>query len=84
VLGTRAVLVGVALAVLAQLAFTYLPALQTIFGSRSVSLRDGALILGIGAALLVILEVEKWIRRAVFRRRAGTRHLQRRPEKLIM
>jgi calcium-translocating P-type ATPase len=46
----------------AQLAITFLPPFQAILGTRSVSLSDGMLILGVGAAFLAIIEVEKQIR----------------------
>jgi len=59
VLGTRAVLLGVALVVIAQFAFTYLPLLQRVFGSRPVAAEDGLLIIGVGLALLVLVEIEK-------------------------
>lgn len=58
-LGTRAVLIGVAIVIAAQIAFTYLPPLQAVFGSRPISLVDGLAIIGIGVALLVIVEAEK-------------------------
>ncbi len=61
VLGTRAVLVGIATVTAAQFAFTYLPPMQAIFGSRPVSLGDGIVIVGVGALLLVIVEAEKRI-----------------------
>ncbi len=61
VLGTRAVLIGVATVVVAQLAFTYLPVMQWIFDSRPISAADGLAILGLGITLLGIVEVEKQI-----------------------
>ncbi|RDI60197.1 cation-transporting P-type ATPase [Microvirga subterranea] len=61
VLGTRAVLIGVATVVAAQLAFTYLPVMQWIFDSRPISAVDGLVILGLGITLLGIVEVEKQI-----------------------
>jgi magnesium-transporting ATPase (P-type) len=61
VLGTRAVLIGVAIVVAAQFAFTYLPPMQAIFGSRPVSLSDGIIIVAIGLVFLIIVEVEKSI-----------------------
>ncbi len=61
VLGTPAVLAGVAVTVLAQLAFTYLPALQSIFATEPVAWQDGLLIIGIGVALLILVEIEKAI-----------------------
>ena len=60
-LGTRAVLIGVGTVVILQLAFTYLPPMQVLFGTRAVSFGEGATIVLIGVALLAILEVEKSI-----------------------
>ncbi len=66
-LGTPAVLIGVASTVLCQLAFTYAPPLQALFATRPVALADGAVVIGVGAALLLILEAEKLARRALGR-----------------
>jgi magnesium-transporting ATPase (P-type) len=63
VLGTRAVLIGVAAVVLGQFLFTYLPPMQTVFGTRPVALFDGLAIVGVGVALLLVVEAEKRIRR---------------------
>ncbi len=71
VLGTRAVLIGVGIVIVAQLAFTYLPPLQAVFGSRSVSLADGLAIIGIGVVMLVIVEVEKAIAHWLAERRSA-------------
>jgi magnesium-transporting ATPase (P-type) len=73
VLGTRAVLIGVGVVIVAQLAFTYLPPLQAIFGSRPISLADGLAIIGIGAVMLVIVEVEKGIAHWLAERRRSAR-----------
>ena len=59
VLGTPAVLIGVAVVVVAQLAFTYLPWMQFVFATRPVPLADGLAIVAIGAALFLIVEAEK-------------------------
>jgi magnesium-transporting ATPase (P-type) len=59
VLGTPAVLIALVVVVAAQLAFTYAPAMQAVFDTESVSLADGALIVGIGVALLILVELEK-------------------------
>ncbi|MBL8669880.1 MAG: HAD-IC family P-type ATPase [Alphaproteobacteria bacterium] len=59
VLGTRAVLIGVGTVTAAQLAFTYLPPLQSAFGTAAVPLADGAAIVAVGVAMLVIVEAEK-------------------------
>lgn len=61
VLGTPAVLAGVAITVVAQFAFTYLPPLQAVFATEPIAPLDGLLIVGIGAALLIIVELEKAI-----------------------
>ncbi len=63
---TRPVLAAVTVVVAGQLAFTYVPALQNIFGSRRLSVTDGAIILAMGAASLVLLEVEKLLLRRYF------------------
>lgn len=63
VLGTPAVLIAVATVVAAQLLFTYMPVMHSIFASRPVALLDGLLIIGVGVALLMIVESEKWIAR---------------------
>jgi magnesium-transporting ATPase (P-type) len=66
-LGTNAVLLGVAGVILAQLAVTYVPFLQSIFGTTSISPAEGAAVIAIGIALLVAVEAEKRIRRAFLR-----------------
>jgi magnesium-transporting ATPase (P-type) len=62
VLGTPAVLIGVAAVALAQLAFSYLPPMQAAFETRAVPLREGIEILGVGIAVLLVVEVEKRLR----------------------
>jgi len=57
--GTPAVLAAVAAVVVAQLAFTYLPFMQRLFDTRAIGLLDGLVSIGIGAALLCLLEIEK-------------------------
>lgn len=65
VAGTPAVLIGVAVVVAAQLAFTYLPPLQSLFGTRPVGPAEGAAAIGVGVILLVLVEVEKRVGRAM-------------------
>jgi magnesium-transporting ATPase (P-type) len=65
--GTPAVLAGVAATVLLQCAFTYAPPLRPLFDTRPVSAADGLVVIAIGVALLVALEAEKMVRRAVRR-----------------
>lgn len=62
-LGTPAVLIAVGTVVLAQLAFTYLPIMQALFDTRPVPLADGVVIVGLGVALMGVLEVEKAVLR---------------------
>ncbi len=61
VLGTRAVLISVCTAVIAQFAFTYVPFMQKIFKTEPISILDGALILGVGVVVLIAVEMEKWL-----------------------
>jgi magnesium-transporting ATPase (P-type) len=63
VMGTRAVLIGVTGITAAQFAFTYVPFLQRVFGSAPVAFTDGLVIVGIGIALLFIVEIEKRVAR---------------------
>ncbi|MGF1630102.1 MAG: cation-transporting P-type ATPase [Kiloniellaceae bacterium] len=69
VLGTRAVLIGITIVVMAQFAFTYLPPLQAVFGSGPIELLDGLAIIGIGITLLLIVEIEKRVAAWIGRRR---------------
>ncbi|MFN3473201.1 MAG: HAD-IC family P-type ATPase [Blastomonas sp.] len=68
VLGTPAVLVSVGIVIAAQLLFTYAPFMNRLFASRPVAWGDGMLIIGIGLALLLLVEAEKWIARRLGRR----------------
>jgi magnesium-transporting ATPase (P-type) len=67
VLGTPAVLIAVGVVVIAQLALTYFPPLQTVFATRSLGLREGLAALAAGVALLLVIETEKRIRHAFHR-----------------
>ncbi|RPI46303.1 MAG: cation-transporting P-type ATPase [Betaproteobacteria bacterium] len=60
--GTKVVWATIAVVVVAQFAITYLPPLQAIFETRSVSLFDGALVIAVGVALFAIIEIEKQLR----------------------
>lgn len=59
-------LIAVTVVFIAQLAFTYLPIMHHLFDSRPVRITDGVLIITIGVAMMIVLEVEK-----VVLRRAG-------------
>jgi magnesium-transporting ATPase (P-type) len=67
VLGTPAVLISVALVVAMQFAFTYAPFMQAVFHTEPVALLDGLRIVGVGMALLLIVELEKRISPALVR-----------------
>jgi len=62
-LGTPAVLIALAAVVAAQFAFTYLPLMHELFGTRPVTLRDGLIIIAAGVIFMAILEVEKTLLR---------------------
>ncbi|PWR20732.1 HAD-IC family P-type ATPase [Zavarzinia compransoris] len=61
--GTPAVLAGLGGVILAQAGFTYLPVMQDLFGTRPVGLVDGLMVIGAGVALMLVLEVEKYVLR---------------------
>jgi len=57
----------------AQFAITFLEPLQMVFGTQSVPVRDGLLIIGVGTAFFGLIEIEKQLRLALQRRKAGAR-----------
>jgi magnesium-transporting ATPase (P-type) len=61
VMGTPAVLAGVAAVTVAQLLVTYWPPLQRVFDTRPIGLAEGVAILAAGVALLLFLELEKLV-----------------------
>ncbi|WP_306027485.1 HAD-IC family P-type ATPase [Stappia sp. MMSF_3263] len=68
--GTPVVWLCVVAITAAQFAITYFPPLQEVFGTRSVPLADGALVVAIGVVFLALVETEKQLRLAVRRGRA--------------
>lgn len=60
--GTKIVWFTVVTVVIAQFAITYIPVLQGIFRTQSVSLFDGFIIVGIGVVFFAVIEIEKQIR----------------------
>ncbi|WP_342665570.1 HAD-IC family P-type ATPase [Leisingera aquimarina] len=60
--GTPAVWACLLVVVAGQLLFTYAPFMQEVFGTRAVTLTDGAILIGVGAAFFAILEMEKQLR----------------------
>lgn len=57
--GTRPVLIAVFIVFGLQLAFTYMPFMETFFDSRPLSLLVGLEVVLVGVGLLVLLELEK-------------------------
>ncbi len=65
--GSKVVWFTVITVTLAQFAMTYIPALQTLFDTRSVALLDGLLIILVGLVLFTLLEIEKQLRLSIQR-----------------
>jgi len=63
IFGSRPVLISMALCLLLQLGFTYLPIMQRLFGTAAIELIDWAVLAAIGAAVFVIIELEKAVAR---------------------
>jgi magnesium-transporting ATPase (P-type) len=58
-LGTRPVLIAIAVVTALQFLFTDAPFMEAFFDTRPLSLAQGLTVIAVGPALLVILEVEK-------------------------
>ncbi|MEQ8365153.1 MAG: cation transporting ATPase C-terminal domain-containing protein, partial [Roseicyclus sp.] len=63
--GTKVIWACVVTVVAAQGAITYLPPLQSVFGTQAVSVFDGLLILAIGIVFFALIETEKQMRLAL-------------------
>ncbi|MDP2696496.1 cation-transporting P-type ATPase [Thalassospira sp.] len=61
--GTRPVLIAVGIVLVLQAFFTWTPVMQMLFDSRSITMVQGMMIIGVGVALFVILEIEKMVRK---------------------
>jgi magnesium-transporting ATPase (P-type) len=72
IMGTRAVLIAVSVVASLQLVFTYAPFMAALFDTRPVDFTYGAEVIGVGVALFVILEIEKWLRTRLTGRRDDT------------
>lgn len=59
VVGTPAVLAGVGATAAAQAVFTWWPPAQAVFGSRPIGLDDCIAIMGVGVAMLAVIEIDK-------------------------
>ncbi len=60
--GTKVIWLTVITVTLAQFALTYLPFLQDVFKTEAVPFWDGVLIIGVGLATFIVIEIEKQIR----------------------
>ncbi|MEM8985238.1 MAG: cation-transporting P-type ATPase [Pseudomonadota bacterium] len=69
--GTKVVWATVITIVIAQFAITYAPFLQQIFATTAVPFFDGVLIVGLGATLFAVLELEKQLRLSIKRLNIG-------------
>jgi magnesium-transporting ATPase (P-type) len=71
--GNRMVLLAIAVCIPLQLAYTYTPVMQHIFGSADLSLQDWLKVLGAGMLVFCVAELEKLLLRRVplLRRLAG-------------
>jgi magnesium-transporting ATPase (P-type) len=85
ILGTRPILLAVAAVTLLQIAFTYAPFMNLFFGTVPLAFATGLQVVAAGVVLLVVLEIEKALRRLVGTRvrpeRQGSRDL--RPESTL-
>lgn len=62
VLSNRWVIGGVGAMLALQMLFTYLPAMNRLFDSAPIGLPEWSLILAVGLAIYVVIELEKWLR----------------------
>lgn len=67
-LSNRWLLVGVALMVLLQMIFTYVPAMNTAFNSAPIGWSEWLLILSFSLLVYFIVGIEKWLHRSLTRR----------------
>jgi magnesium-transporting ATPase (P-type) len=70
--GSRIALIAVAVVVVLQLAFTYLPVMQLVFAVGPLDLVHWAAILGFGLVLFAVVELEKLALRRFFGKPAAT------------
>jgi len=63
--GNRYVLLAIAILIIFQLGFTYLPAMQSLFGTTAISLNMWLRIFLVSSTLLFLVELEKWLVRTL-------------------
>ena len=74
--GNRYVLMAIGLLVIFQLGFTYLPPLQTLFGTAAISALQWLWIVGISSSVLFLVEIEKYfLRRGEARKAAAWKEI---------
>lgn len=66
--GTKVIWICVISVTMAQFAVTYLPFMQSLFGTESVPLQDGLVIVGLGCVFFALVEIEKQMRLALRKR----------------
>lgn len=71
VVGTKSVLISLAVVTIAQLLFIYAPFMLDIFDSHALKITDLLLVVVTGVAVLLIIEVEKQMRFALNRHQEG-------------
>jgi len=72
ILGSRSVLIAIGLVILLQLAWTYTPPMQFLFGSGALAWHHWGVIATISLAVYLIVELEKAVRRRLVARPAPT------------
>ena len=61
--GSKPVLIAIAIVVIFQAAFTYIPAMEHFFGIHAISWLSWVRIFTLAVLLFVVVELEKWIMR---------------------
>ena len=67
-LGNRHALAAIAVLMVMQMGFTYLPPFQLLFGTTALNLETWAVIVAISSSVLFLVELEKWLVRLRRRR----------------
>ncbi|MEM2139779.1 HAD-IC family P-type ATPase [Nitrososphaera sp.] len=69
VFSNKWVVIGIALMIALQMAYTYIPTMNVLFKSSPISLESWIKILGVAFLTCIIVEIEKWMLRKITRRR---------------
>lgn len=67
-IGNKVIWISIATLIVLQLAFTYLPFMQTLFHTTSITWREWAITAGLSVAIFVATEIEKAIAAAIEKR----------------